>query len=43
MSTAANGLNPDIRLLEIDILLLGTEVVDDMRLKVEEGEEDLGV
>lgn len=41
ISTAANGLNPEIRLEEIDILLL--TVVEDDRLNVEEGEEDLGV
>lgn len=32
-----------MRLPEIDILLLGTEVEEDIRLNVEEGEDDLGV
>jgi hypothetical protein len=41
MSTAANGLKPEIRLPLSDILLL-TVVVED-RLEIEAGEEDLGV
>jgi hypothetical protein len=41
MSTAAIGLKPEIRLPEIDILLL--TVVEEDRLVVEDGEEDLGV
>jgi hypothetical protein len=41
MSTASNGLKPEIRLPLSDILLL-TVVVED-RLEVEAGEEDLGV
>ena len=43
MSIAANGLNPEVRLPEIDILLLLTAVVEEVRLNVEEGEDDLGV
>lgn len=41
MSTAAIGLKPDILLPEREILLL--MVVEDDRLVVEDGEEDLGV
>lgn len=41
ISTVAIGLKPDIRLPESDILLL--RVVEEDRLAIEEGDEDLGV
>jgi len=42
MTTAAIGLNPDIRRPEIDIRLLIDVAVEDL-LSVEDGEVDLGV